>query len=392
MRVLMQHYILSDMTILDTMSIRQIVDADISVTTLPASILLDRRNDDVEVTTDPRHIMATKMEAFRARVAIPYINLLRTMCQNRCRYRRVLMHSIMEWDIIQLDAEDLDQELVQFTNEEAIVDGKVSDQPIWAFPLSSWAYHHKLRQMETLVQLGFELQVYQPDELAGMYWYLHYLAKTRSGHLERIRSFIVRDFKALSRHGAPSDAQKDDILEALSFNSLQVMETAATYVFADALSSLYTVLYRLKLLAKPTRPYSSDALRYEVRMRPFSSIGLPQLLPFDQFEVEVQQPRITSLELLVYAMTASGSAKRSLEALSKLDDKAAFCQGSHKIWVQDVKNRLKACISASICIAAVKKALDSAGDDQQVDLKVVVPRPGEGYHDWWIIPKVVPNL
>jgi len=43
---------------------------------------------------------------------------------------------------------------------------------MFSFPLSSWAYYHKLRQMEWIVQLGFELEVYQPDELAGMYWFV----------------------------------------------------------------------------------------------------------------------------------------------------------------------------------------------------------------------------
>jgi hypothetical protein len=43
---------------------------------------------------------------------------------------------------------------------------------MWSFPLSSWTYYHKLRQMEWIVQLGFELDVYEVDELAGMYWYV----------------------------------------------------------------------------------------------------------------------------------------------------------------------------------------------------------------------------
>lgn len=38
------------------------------------------------------------------------------------------------------------------------------------FPLSTWTYHQKLRTMEWIVQLGFELDLYLPDEIAGMYW------------------------------------------------------------------------------------------------------------------------------------------------------------------------------------------------------------------------------
>ena len=48
-----------------------------------------------------------------------------------------------------------------------------TSEDLWAFPFSSWAYYHKLQQMEWIVQMGFELDVYQIDELGGMYWYVN---------------------------------------------------------------------------------------------------------------------------------------------------------------------------------------------------------------------------
>lgn len=59
----------------------------------------------------------------------------------------------------------------EFTGEEPIREDENSAEELWSFPLSSWAYYHKLRQMEWIIQLGFELDIYQADELAGMYWY-----------------------------------------------------------------------------------------------------------------------------------------------------------------------------------------------------------------------------
>ena len=50
-----------------------------------------------------------------------------------------------------------------------MVDDSTGEE-IWSFPLSSWAYVQKLRHMQWIVQLGFELQIYQTDEMAGMYW------------------------------------------------------------------------------------------------------------------------------------------------------------------------------------------------------------------------------
>ena len=80
----------------------------------------------------------------------------------------MLCHLVVDWDYIQGEAEGLDVELRKFTHEEPI---REDGQELWAFPLSSWAYYHKLQQLMWIVQMGFELEIYQVDELGGMYWY-----------------------------------------------------------------------------------------------------------------------------------------------------------------------------------------------------------------------------
>src|SRR5271168_5383200 len=135
-RTLLQHYLFGDMVILGTMPIRQVLDDDLASTVLPASKLLDRENDKVELPHDPRFNMAMRMETFRSRAAGSYLDILRTICQNRCRIRRTLCHTIADWDNLQLDAEEIDQELLQFTKEEPIMDPTISNDPIYSFPLS----------------------------------------------------------------------------------------------------------------------------------------------------------------------------------------------------------------------------------------------------------------
>lgn len=105
---------------------------------------------------------------------------------NRSRLRRMLCHILVEWDNIQLDVmqtldheeqmltleqtEQYDIAIRSFTGEKPLKGDNGSDEEIWSFPLSSWAYYQKLRQMEWIMQMGFELNIYQVDELAGMYW------------------------------------------------------------------------------------------------------------------------------------------------------------------------------------------------------------------------------
>lgn len=380
------------MIILGTMSIRQLIDDDLSSTVLPASKLLDRANDDVELPSDPRFKMAYEVEVFRSRAAGSYLDILRTICQNRCRIRRTFARTVADFEVLQLDSEELDMSIRQYTQEEPIMDREISSEPIYSFPLSSWVYFYKLRQMEWLLQMGFELEIYQHDELASMFWYLQYLAKTRSRHLERIRGFNVRGFSESRRNPAVAGERHAEYISALAFINYSSLESAATYGFADALSCLFTVLGRLSLIHTPPRPYSTDQQRYEVRMKPFRLIGLPELIPYDELKKEVTQPGETTLDLLRYAAESAMAAKKAFEVMSKLSAKDAFCQGSYDSWLKNIKDTLKACIFTGITIATVKKAVEATAKNEKVKIKVEIPATGKGYHDWWVVPKVTPMV
>lgn len=375
---------------LGKMSVRQLLDDDLSSLVLAEDPLLDPRNDKIEVPHDPRFNMARRMETFRERAAHSYLDILRTLCQNRCRTRRDFTHTIIEWENLQLDAEELDQELREFTREVPVLDQTISSEPIYSFPLSSWAYFYKLRQMEWIVQIGFELEVYQVDELAGMYWYLQHLTQTRIRHVERIRGFTMRRFAASGQERSLPSQKDLSFGRSLSYINYTMLEATATHGFADALSCLYIVLHRRGLIPSPPLPYSNDALRYELRMKPFLPIGLPEFFPYEQFQFAVSQSDESTADLLTFAAEAVARARKDFELLSKLDGATARYLGSEEAWKKNVKDCLRACISASISISVVKRASDTAeSTGKELDIKVEVPPVGQGYHDWWIVPKIV---
>lgn len=389
-RTSLQRYLFGDMMVLGTMSIRQLLDDDLASVVLPSDILLDRGNDDIELPTDPRFNMAQRMEIFRARAAQSYLDIFRTLCQNRCRIRRTLCHLVPDWDNLQLDGEELDIELRQFTMEQPVVDRTISRAPVYAFPLSSWAYFHKLRLMELIVQMGFELSIYQPEELASMYWYQQYLAQTRCRHLERIRGFVMRKFAASSRARTVSARQDPEYGRTLSFLNFSMLQATAAQGFADALTCLFVALKRLGLISTPSYPYSDAEKRYNLRMKPFLSIGLPELPSQAQTHALVNQPEEDIAGLLQLATEATGRAKKDFELIGKLDAVAAQCQGSEESWRKDVKDQLRACIMAGITIATLTKAFDKADKKDELGIKVEWPADGKGYHDFWVVPKLVP--
>lgn len=118
------------------------------------------------------------------------------------------------------------------------------------------------------MQLGFELEIYEVDELAGMYWYgippalhrnpmfhrpnrilgpryLQHLANTRLQHLERIRLFTARAFGRISK---PSPKQTLSFDRSFSFLDLAMLEASAIQTFADGLSCVSVFIGLARLL------------------------------------------------------------------------------------------------------------------------------------------------
>jgi hypothetical protein len=340
--------------------------------------------------------MAAHMERFRQRTAQSYLDIYRTMCQNRCRIRRSLHHSIADWDNVQLDAEDLDVTLRKFTGEQGVQEGPPGSDPMYAFPLSSWAFFWKLRQMMWHVQMGFELDVYAPEELNLMYRFLSTLANTLYSHLGRTRSFVSRAYLAFKKDKSAENkaAKAQEFEHTLSFINLCMLECTSTADLATGLSQLYTVLVNQKLIKIRPHPYASDAIRYEQRMKSYRNVSLPELIPFEVMKNVVTPPDVPDLDLLAHAADNIMTARKGLEALAKLDGPTARCSGAFcdAAWHKDVKDRIRSCIGASIDITMVKKALEASQKEggTEVKLAVHVQEAEKGYHDWWNVPIISP--
>ncbi|KAI2615163.1 Mak10-domain-containing protein [Hypoxylon sp. NC1633] len=404
-RTLLQNLLFKEMVVLGNYSIRQILDHDLKIVVLPCAPQVDPSFDNIEIPTDPRHQIAAQMEIFRQRVAECYLDIFRIFCQNRCRIRRTLCHNIQEWDMLQADVEEIDQLLQVALDEKSLETEGVEIG--YSLPLSSWAYLYKLRQMEWIVQLGFELDIYQTDEFAGMYWYLNYLAKTRAQHGDRIKSFTMRNMnnarfgpgssgggseKQLSSYTA---AKEREYLQSLAYLRASMLDAACTWEFADGLCCLYTALQRLSLIRAPQRPYGSDTLRYDLRMKPFRNITLPALPTFDEFTRATLQPDTETHHLLKYAENAIGGARKGYEALSKMSDTQVFSVNAHDRWIANTKNCLKASIAAGISVSmlqtaqtAFERGSGKEENDLRSWLKVEMPTPEKRYHNWWIVPKL----
>lgn len=401
-RTLLQSYLFKDMIILGRLSIRHIMDDDLSTIVLPASPLLDPTNDAFETAPhSPQFQLANRMELFRQRAAQSYLDVFRALCQNRCRIRRTLCHSIQDWENVQLDAEEVDQVLALETDEPAMPWPRPTSPPAHSLSLSSWAYFYKLKLMQWIVQLGFELDIYAPDELAGMYWYLSLLTRTRTQHVQRIQAFAERNVRQVMRTRKLSEEEEMQCDRAANYWRGDMLDAAVTSQVASALSSIYLVLGRLGLVKAPPRPYSTDERRYDVRMKPFGVIGLPELPSYETFKEATLQPKLSMAQLLEAAASALDGAKTGFKAMERFDEDESFARGvTYGRFKADLAGSHKSAIAAGLTIMMLRKAIGEKGlrkakpgqegaVGQELELTVEIKKPNQRYHEWWAVPGLV---
>ncbi|KAL1970414.1 hypothetical protein VTN77DRAFT_5575 [Rasamsonia byssochlamydoides] len=412
-RSLLQTLVVNEMKVLGSIPLKQFLYDDLAELVLPCSPLLQPENEEVEMPSDPRFQICKSMEGFIKRVSQPFVDTFRSACLNRCRVRRALCHTIMDWDNLQVEAEELDARLRTFTHEPPVV---LRGEPTYSYPLSSWTYHEKLRQIRLIFQMGFELSIYSPEELPGMYWYLSHICNTHLSHIERIRTFVIAESKrsvpaaSSLRKGSNKAAERRRAFE----KTLTVLDRHTTYLiateaFALALQALYALLDRRQLLprAASSQAYSSARLRYELRMKPFIQITLPELVPFEVYERESTLKGENDAAVLERATAAVAEARKAWEAvlahgafLPSFDPaKNSTTPTTSKSaveddWQRDIKDSLRACIGASIAIGAVSKAFKKSQTmsmkDGLLPLKVEIPEVGSTgrWHDWWAVPRI----
>lgn len=406
-RCLAQSLILHEMTVLDRISVKRFLFDNLEEVTLPGSILVDLANENVEVPQDPRFQINTKMDTLLTRCVDAFFDIFRANCMNRSRMRRMLCHLVIDWDNVQLDAETIDTELRDYTNEQPMIDHEDPDTQIWSFPLSSWAYYHKLRQMEWIVSLGFELDIYGVGELGGMYWYLQHLASTRLHHLERIRGFTAR---RLTRSSKLSRLHRDAFSRSIAYIEFAQLEASAIQSFAESLSHLYAFLAHTSVLPcfYEQSPYSSASLRYALRMKPFVPLSIPEVPSYTDFVSRAGLPSDHNplmrdarfspkwhqrARRLIHDSSETLKDSRKLwDAISKASPSKAQTSQCEEWWRADTKNVLRSCIAMNIAIETATKAFLGSEGGQGVDLKhalkVSMVEHGKGYHAWWIIPKI----
>ena len=400
-RTLLQSFLSQGDKLLNKPGTREVLLNDMCKLVLPIDSATLRSVNDTGNRAEEHLQLFQAVESFLERVCSSFLNLIRVLCLNRCRLRRSLCHAVAEWDQIQADAEETDALVQELAAEEP---ARYPDQGTltYQYPLSSWVYHYKLVQMELLIQMGFELRVYAVEEMYQMYWYLSHICSIHLSHLDRVGFFVRRHREqGTIRLGTAGEAEVGDTLRRL----LQIFgEVKATEAFAGALHRLYLVIWRHSAHHQyHKKRYSSDQMRYELRMRPFFSVSVPEAMSFEVFLAATKLETQSDRKLLADSERYLTLAKRGWDEARKRGwrDQTTSVGGTQsergffdQLWSRDMTQILKACIGTGVAIATLSTRLTTGPDacgPKLPNLKIELPSPGQHdcWHNWWLVPRIL---
>lgn len=377
--------------------------ADVKPLVFPASPVLDPSNWTFSpprnplLPKPPRLQMALLIDEFIDRAGQPYIDLWVALGQNRCRLRRMLTHVITGWDLLQADASLVDTDLAAAASELSV------DDQLLEFSLSTWVYHKKLWMIEKVILLGFEQDIYLPDEFAGMYLFLSLIVTRRRELLTRIQTHHHARHTQLLR--ARNLRLANEVAQAAPYLDSLAAEATGTAALSLALARFYMLAAYCRLLPLPARPFSSEALRYELRMKPFLAVQPPEVPPFEDFK-EHTQPygpysapdpgfvtdiRNETSDLWHEVDGNVRAAKEAFAELKRLGAGAARSEGVEKAWNAEVQSALASCIALGVASAGIKDAVKKAGGFERLRIRAEIPDSGakKRYAEGWVVVKIV---
>lgn len=231
--------------------------------------------------------------------------------QNTSRYRQGYNRQLLLWDSLQAQIEAVEVDFLSEDHDGDYVEVKEGERtPL--LPYTSWCYTMKIRAMIEFLLKGFDLQVYKPFETFTMYWYSYYLAHQLEICLKKVFQFVegkityIHSLNKKVKKAKSSEKKEtlktqyrfamDNYMEQLQVNKrfIQYMLYESSLVKSLSLAQVFQfgilTSYGLIHNKSPAKnKFTTDELLYNLRMKTFSTIGVPEMLPYDLMQSTFQE-------------------------------------------------------------------------------------------------------
>lgn len=344
---------------------------------------------------------------------------LSSVTNNRCRQRQLMSRGIVIWDTLQVSSESLELELWQQYGIGDRIEGpdSIRDEP--SLPLSSFVYLTKLNVMLEVALSGFETNIYKPFEMSWMYWYISYLteviAEFYSNQIKSINNLkiysittsVPKKIKKLKSGPKKQKLKQQNeiqqkihlpMLEKINdYNNSYVIESyKGLRMLSDGARMLFIMLHALEITnITPSFELTSLEKIYNLQMKPWSSVGVPNLPHFKQYEKSISIDFLRKLphpqkldkikqilETIINKFNDSKTVYMSISKIIEDDEGEQFIGDGITEWY---KALIKTCVMYSLEVNNIKKLIESGFNKDDYNLEI-----GEGYHRYF--PKIFIKL
>ncbi|KAI5967019.1 MAK10 [Candida pseudojiufengensis] len=259
---------------------------------------------------------------------------------NPCRSQQLISRGLIIWDTLQVGWENFELSMFQNFN---VGDQLINEEP--ALSVTSYIFYQKIDMMIKLLLGGFELEIYKSFELFLIYWYANILLDNLLDHLQnRVKQIILakkfdieerlpKKIKKL-KAGPKKEMLKSQLQHSRNFHLPGLIETfqyqeymVESFQNLKLLINCYikycTVLARLQLIdfsKGPIHNLTSMENLYYLRMKPWSSIGIPQFPRYEDYSkaLVVTKPIKDGHVNLIKSFEILTSIKNDLKTVDKL--------------------------------------------------------------------------
>lgn len=234
----------------------------------------------------------------------PVKHFIQILCSSRSRQRRRLRHLVPEFSGLCQGADECDG--VQAVQGWAAAAGPSWRGTLWsARPLSIWAQRWMLYIMQRHLLMGFDLDLYAPEEYCMIYWYTDAIMGHLSDNLQALddslHTALDGDGAAPPQRGGGKRKTSAEAEAALAEVDVDVLMLNVQREMCRGLVRLAAGMDATGRLPKAAKSFNHERERYWQRFGLFYDSSYPQFLLYEHYEKYMDVSHFKPEQLLQYA-------------------------------------------------------------------------------------------
>ncbi|GBG31103.1 N-alpha-acetyltransferase 35, NatC auxiliary subunit [Hondaea fermentalgiana] len=322
--------------------------------------------DDLQAYGVPVHLRETEECRNYAKFAVKHMyDVLRMLLANRARQRRNIANLLPDWAAMQQEAELYDHMAFVKANPSLPRLEDMTREQLrenMHFYMGSWATEWTIRLMLHHLTLGFELDLYNINEYAAVFWYGQDLMARFLANRDETTKFNMELLNRLTRSAEdsslPKKAQRSAAARCVGLRKLigeqktniaLVKERLCVEVERLCLDGLLRFVIGLAKAGRfppPQLEFGSDKIRYNHRFTPYSYLAMPRFLPYESFAQVTNMENYETRQLLenaaLFLEKARSLLASAMKAPNMTDVEKAYFKALFKVVISNNVNVTRA--------------------------------------------------